>query len=323
MRDKILKILREHQDEYVSGEMICQACGVSRTAVWKHMRELEERGYQIDAVRNRGYRLLYSPDVVTPEEIILGLKTDVLGREIVYRDQVESTNALATELAYQGASEGTLVVADQQTGGRGRRGRAWFSPPGKGVWMSLILRPKLSPAYASQLTLVAAIALSRAFSSLTGQQAGIKWPNDILFGSRKCCGILTEMHADHDRIHHIVLGIGINVNMESSEFPEELRDIAVSLRIVKGEPLERSKVIQSVLTCLEPLYLQYVREGGFSSLREEWKRESITIGRNVRAVTPRGEFEGTAVDIDEAGALCLKTKNGEIIRIHSAEILFN
>jgi BirA family transcriptional regulator, biotin operon repressor / biotin---[acetyl-CoA-carboxylase] ligase len=323
MKETILKLLREHPNEYVSGERICQACGVSRTAVWKHIQELEKRGYQIEAVRNRGYRLLFSPDVITAEEIALGLKTKVLGREIVYRDQVDSTNALATELAFQGAPEGTLVVADQQMGGRGRRGRSWFSPPGKGVWMSLILRPSLSTAYASQLTLVAAIALSRALTALTGKQAGIKWPNDILFGDKKCCGILTEMHADHDRIHHIVLGIGINVNMEEQEFPEELRSIASSLRIVKGEPLVRSQVIQTVLAQLEPLYEQYVKAGGFSTLREEWKRESLTLGKKIRAVVPRGEIEGIAVDIDEAGALCVRTADGDIQRIYSAEILFN
>lgn len=323
MREKILQILREHPDEYVSGEMICQACGVSRTAIWKQIRELEERGYQIDAVRNRGYRLLYSPDLVTSEEIHLGLTTHLFGREIIYRDRVESTNVLATQLAYEGAVEGTLVVADQQTGGRGRRGKVWFSPPGKGVSMSLILRPKISTAYASQLTLVAAIALNRALTRLTGHRAGIKWPNDILFNQKKCCGILTEMHADHDRIHHIVIGIGINVNMEAEEFPADLREIALSLRMVKGEPLMRAQVIQRVLTEFEPLYEQYVSEGGFSSLREEWKRESITIGKRVCAKTPRGEISGLAIDIDEVGALCIQTDEGKVERIHSAEILFH
>lgn len=323
MRGKILQILREHPGEFVSGEMICQLCGVSRTAVWKQIRELEELGYRIEAVRNRGYRLLSSPDVVTAEEISSGLPTKVLGKKIYYRDQVSSTNEWAIELAHAGAEEGTLVVTEQQTGGRGRRGRPWFSPPRMGVWMSIVLRPQLPPSSAPQLTLVAAVALFRALSTLTGKRAGIKWPNDILLEEKKCCGILTEMHADHDRIHHIVIGIGINVNQQAEDFPAELRETAVSLRMVKGEPLRRAPVIQQVLADFEPLYEEYVREGGFAALREAWKEGSITLGKEVRAITPRGEIIGQAMDIDEEGALIVQKTDGTLERIHSAEILFS
>ncbi|ASS75265.1 biotin--[acetyl-CoA-carboxylase] ligase [Tumebacillus algifaecis] len=322
MQATILQMLREQPGDFVSGETMCNSLGVSRTAIWKHIKELQDAGYQIEAVRNRGYRLQSSPDLVTAVELRDGLSTTLLGQSIVYRETIDSTNNLARELANNGAIEGTLVIADEQQQGRGRRGRDWFSPPQSGVWMSLILRPELPLAHAAQITLVTAIALARALTRLTGVQAGIKWPNDILFNQKKCCGILTEMHAEFDQIHHLVLGIGINVNIPQADFPADIEHIATSLQAVKGTPIARAKVVQTVLEELEPLYRQYVADGGFGTLREEWKAHNITLGNNIIAHTAQGTIEGRALDIDEFGVLLIELPDGAHKKIYSADIMF-
>ncbi|MCX7568691.1 biotin--[acetyl-CoA-carboxylase] ligase [Tumebacillus sp. DT12] len=322
MQESILHMLREQPGGFVSGEAMCQACGVSRTAIWKHIKELQDAGYEIEAVRNKGYRLVQSPDLVTASEIRDGLRTSLLGQSIVYHETIDSTNTMAQKLALNGAPEGTLVIADEQTAGRGRRGRNWFSPPHSGVWMSLILRPQLPVAHAAQITLVTAVAMARALTRLTGVEAGIKWPNDILFDKRKCCGILTEMHAEFDQVHHLVLGIGINVNVPQEQFPEELQSIATSLQGVKGVPIPRAEVVRAVMEELEPLYRRYVDGGGFASIREDWKRSNITLGRQIVAQTARGPITGEALDIDEFGVLLVRREDGETEKIYSADILF-
>lgn len=320
MQETILHMLREEPGRFVSGEAMCQACGVSRTAIWKHIKELQDAGYRIEAVRNKGYRLVEAPDLVTAAEIREGLTTTLLGQSIAYRDSIDSTNSLAQHLALNGAPEGTLVIADEQTSGRGRRGRQWFSPPHSGVWMSLILRPQLPLAHAAQITLVAAVALCQALTRVTGVRAGIKWPNDILFDGRKCCGILTEMHAEFDQIHHLVVGIGINVNVPQEEFPDDLQKIATSLQAIKGSRISRAQVVRTVMEEFEPLYRQYVTNGGFGTLRDAWKANNITLGNQIIAHTARGDLEGKAVDIDEFGVLLLEKADGTQEKIYSADI---
>ncbi|KEO84288.1 biotin--[acetyl-CoA-carboxylase] ligase [Tumebacillus flagellatus] len=320
MQGTILHMLRETPGGFVSGEAMCQACGVSRTAIWKHIKDLQDAGYQIEAVRNKGYRLVESPDLVTAAEIREGLQTTLIGQSIIYRESLDSTNTLAQQMANQGAPEGTVVIADEQTSGRGRRGRQWFSPPHSGIWMSLILRPELPLAHAAQITLVAAVALCQALSRATGVKAGIKWPNDILFNGKKCCGILTEMHAEFDQIHHLVVGIGINVNIPQADFPDELQSIATSLQAIRGEKLARAEVVRTVLEEFEPLYRRYVNNGGFGSLRDAWKANNITLGNRIVAHTARGDIEGKALDIDEFGVLLMEKDNGEQEKIYSADI---
>lgn len=322
MQSTILQMLRERPGDFVSGETMCTTLGVSRTAVWKHIKDLQDAGYQIEAVRNKGYRLQSSPDLVTAAEIRDGLSTTVLGQSIVYRETIDSTNNLAQELANNGAMEGTLVIADEQQQGRGRRGRTWFSPPHSGVWMSLILRPQLPLAHAAQITLVTAIALAKALTRLTGVPSGIKWPNDILFNKKKSCGILTEMHAEFDQIHHLVVGIGINVNVPQEDFPDDIQSIATSLQAVKGTPIPRAKVVQVVLEELEPLYRQYVANGGFGTLRDQWKAHNITLGNDIIAHTAQGTIQGRALDIDEFGVLLVEQPDGEQKKIYSADIMF-
>ncbi|GAX89763.1 biotin--[acetyl-CoA-carboxylase] ligase [Effusibacillus lacus] len=319
MKEQILKMLRANQNEYLSGEELCRRFNVSRTAIWKHIKDLQEEGYEIDAVRNKGYRLVSAPDIVTAAEIREGLSTRRLGQHIVAVKELDSTNVLAAKLAETGEPDGTLVIADCQTGGKGRRGKAWFSPPGTGIWMSLILRPHLPLAQAPQLTLVAAVAVGQVLSDLAGHRAGIKWPNDILFEDRKCCGILTEMNMESEEITRVIVGIGINVNQTEIEFPDELRDIATSLRIVAGRPFHRAKVVQRILERFELLYDQYAEYGSFAPIREQWKQQSITLGRYVSAHTPRGLLTGLAVDIDEMGALVLETDSGRQ-KVYSADI---
>lgn len=322
MKEKILQLLRTNTNEYISGEELCHRFDVSRTAIWKHIKDLQEEGYTIHAVRNRGYRLLAVPDVVTSAEIRPGLKTKRMGQYVVDLKQTESTNIVAAKLAEEGEPEGTLVVADLQTGGKGRRGRSWFSPAGTGIWMSLILRPHLPMAQAPQLTLVTAVAVSLALTELTGEKAGIKWPNDILFGDRKCCGILLEMNMESEEIKYVIVGIGMNVNQKQGDFPEELQTKAASLFTICGKQFKRAEVIQRILEQFEFLYDRYLEEGGFAPVRNEWKRQSITLGKQVFAQTPRGNLSGIAIDIDEMGALIIQNEDGVLQKIYSADILF-
>ena len=215
MKEKILKCLREAED-YVSGQELCQMFDVSRTAIWKVMNQLKEEGYVIDAVKNKGYRLVQTPDLVTADEVESLLETSWAARPVVYEEEQASTNQTAKMLAEQGASHGTLVVAERQVSGRGRRGRPWHSPKGSGIWMSILLRPQIHPMSASMLTLVAAMAVYDAISSRV-EGCAIKWPNDIVIDGRKVCGILTEMSSELDNIHYVVIGIGINVNTDEGE----------------------------------------------------------------------------------------------------------
>jgi BirA family biotin operon repressor/biotin-[acetyl-CoA-carboxylase] ligase len=321
MKEQILELLRQHSDKYMSGEELCKRFAVSRTAIWKHIKDLQEDGYQIEGVRNRGYRLLAVPDLVTGSEIRNGLQTRRFGQYVVDLKNTGSTNVIAAKLADEGEPEGTLVIADQQTGGKGRRGRAWYSPGGTGIWMSLILRPELPMAQAPQLTLVAAVAVSLALTEIVGQKAGIKWPNDILFEDRKVCGILTEMNMESEEINSVIVGIGVNVNQELHDFPLELQDRATSLRMVTGQRLQRAAAAQRILEQFEVLYDLFLREGGFAPIRELWKRQSVTIGKQVVAQTPRGVIKGIAVDIDEMGALVLRDEQGQVQKIYSADIL--
>ncbi|BCJ85423.1 biotin--[acetyl-CoA-carboxylase] ligase [Effusibacillus dendaii] len=319
MKERILQLLRTHQTDYISGEEICKQFSVSRTAIWKHIKELQDEGYPIDAVRNKGYKLLALPDLVTAAEIREGLMTERMGQKILSLKTVDSTNVLAAKMADEGASEGMLVISDMQTGGKGRRGKSWFSPSGTGIWMSLVLRPKLSFSQAPQLTLVAAVAVSQAISQHMGKKAGIKWPNDILLDDKKCCGILTEMNIRSEEIDYVILGIGLNVNQTADDFPEELRSTATSLRIYSGTPYKRASVVQSILERFETLYDSYVKQGSFATIREQWKAQSVTIGKRVSAYLAEGIITGTAVDIDDVGALILETENGQR-KVYSADI---
>lgn len=309
MRSSILHLLRQHSGDYLSGEEIARQLAVSRTAVWKHMQELKQEGYAIDAHSRRGYRLRRIPDLLLPAEIRAAARTRKLGQEIHYFTHIDSTNNEAKKLAFAGAAEGTLVVSEAQNSGRGRLSRGWFSPEQLGIWLSVVLRPPFSPQDAPKCTLLAAVAITRAIGSVCQVTCGIKWPNDILYEGRKLVGILTEMSAEMDAINHIIIGMGINVNMSGSDFPPELRPIATSLAEITGQPVSRLKLLTAVLMELEELYQAAVK-CGFTEVLNEWRKYSVTLGQTVDITGINRQYSGLAVDIDEDGALLVETATG-------------
>ncbi|MBQ2136688.1 MAG: biotin--[Selenomonas sp.] len=310
MRNKILQILRQSGNKYMSGEEMAEKLGVSRAAVWKHIKEMRSQGYNIESLARNGYILREAPDAMLSGEISNGLETKTIGCRIICHEEIDSTNNAAKRLAREGAEEGTVVVAESQTGGKGRLERQFFSPKGKGIWFSVVLRPKFLPQEAPKCTLLAAVAVARAMTEF-GLKPGIKWPNDLLYDNKKLVGILTEMSAEMDGINYIVIGIGINVNIAPEEFPEELRSVATSLSQMKGANLPRVKFLQAVLRALDDLYAK-VQVEGFAPVLKEWRQYSITLGQEVKVIGVRdGEvYYGKAVDIDDEGALLVDTAEG-------------
>ncbi|MGI6603616.1 MAG: biotin--[acetyl-CoA-carboxylase] ligase [bacterium] len=315
--DVLLRLLSTPQNDYISGEQLSRALGVSRTAIWKYITELRNSGYVVEAQPRLGYRLVSRPDKLLPAEVRVGLRTRLLGQVVEYHERVDSTNNRGKELAFQGAEEGTLVVAEEQTGGRGRRGRAWSSPPGTGIWVSLVLRPNFQPSQAPLLTLTAAVAAAEAVRDLAGVSAGIKWPNDILAGGRKLAGILTEMNAELDVINHVVLGIGINVNTPA--FPEDIAAVATSLFLERGgKPVSRVRLLQSFLERFESWYDRLPQAA--EQLLQRWRELSVTLGQNVTVTSPAAVLAGVARDVDSEGALLLETEDGQVVRVLSGDV---
>jgi len=316
VKDDMLLSLLAGSDEYISGEDISRRLGVSRTAVWKYVEDLRRVGYVIEAIPRRGYRLVARPDKLLPTEIRAGLVTVKLGQVVHYFSRVNSTNDVARELARQGADEGTLVVAEEQTDGRGRRGRSWVSPPGTDIFASLILRPNLLPARAPLLTLTTAVAGAEAIRGLTGLPAAIKWPNDLLINGRKVAGILTEMSAEIDTIFYVIVGIGINVNTVS--FPADIGGIATSLALESGQPFSRRRLLQLFLQQLERWYHTLLDRR--EEVLQRWRELSLTLGREVTVYSPNFTVYGRALNIDQEGALLLETDLGEQVRILSGDV---
>jgi BirA family biotin operon repressor/biotin-[acetyl-CoA-carboxylase] ligase len=314
----VLAFLAEAGDEFVSGEAISDKLGLTRAAVWKHVNALRSQGYRIDAVPARGYRLAEVPDRLTALELRPLLNTHDLGRELHAYEEIGSTSDRAKELAEDGALHGTVVVAETQTAGRGRRGRSWVSPPRKNVYFSVILRPELAAGRAPELTLVASIAICDALRQ-AGVDAGIKWPNDVLASGRKIAGILTELAAEPDRVQWVVLGVGVNVNARAEDFPEELRGEATSVLVERGTPAPRALLAAACLTALE-LWIDRHAEEGFAPIRTAWRERSVTLGREVLVREAAREITGTAVDIDDQGALLVRTAAG-VERVLAGDVL--
>ena len=304
MRTELLTMLRETKD-YVSGQKICETFGVSRTAVWKAVNQLRNSGYEIEAVSNKGYRLLSVPDVLNQNELLSRRKTKWIGKDTLCYETIDSTNAQAKRLAEAGYGDGTLIVADHQEAGRGSRGRSWETPAGTNIAMSLLLKPEINPNNASMITLVAALAVSKAITQITGEPAPIKWPNDIVMNGKKVCGILTEMSAQFDYVNHIVVGIGINVNIES--FPEEIAETATSLRIETGKQISRAELIEAVWEQFETVYEVYLQTQDLRNLVKEYDARLINMHRNVKVLDPKEPFEGRAMGITPRGELMVDT----------------
>lgn len=305
-RTAILEMLRSRAGQFVSGEELGRQLRISRTAVSKQIAKLRQEGYDIESTVSQGHRLRRLPDLLRPEEVCPLLRTTVLGQEIHYFSAVGSTNDEAKKLAANGCPEGALVITEEQLGGRGRLSRGWFSPAAKGIWFSLVLRPPFPPQEAPKCTLMAAVALNRAIRETFGIACGIKWPNDILCNGKKLVGILTEMNAEMDAINYVVIGMGINVNVEAEDFPPELRNIATSISMETGGHASRIELFLKVLDQLERLYLA-VKAEGFAAVLAAWREESATLGRLVSVFGPDKSFQGKAVDIDSEGALLVET----------------
>lgn len=305
MKEEILRLLRS-ADGYVSGQELCNRFGVSRTAVWKAINQLKEAGYEIEAQQNKGYRLMAAPDLMTEAEIKSLMHTEWVAKEVLYFDTIDSTNTKAQELAEKGYQSGTLVVADKQESGKGRRGRSWVSPSGTGIFMTLMIKPDINPNNASMLTLVAALAVAKAITSVTGEEALIKWPNDIVVNGKKVCGILTEMNAQFDYINHIVVGIGINVHNES--FPEEISQMASSLMIeAGGKRFHRAQIIAETMSYFEQYYDIFLKTQDLSALVREYDELLVNRNKSVRVLDPKEPFDGKAMGITPKGELIVDT----------------
>ncbi|MCF6464482.1 biotin--[acetyl-CoA-carboxylase] ligase [Clostridium sp. Cult2] len=318
MRKKILLMLKQAKNEFISGEKISDCLGISRSAVWKHIKILKEEGYEIESMPRNGYRLLYSPDILTLEEIEEYLDTDFIGRNIYYFDSLSSTNIKAKEMAMK-EREGTIIIAEEQTEGKGRLGRDWTSPKGKGIWMSIILKPQISPSEVAKITLIGAAAVNQGLKDI-GIESYIKWPNDIVIHGRKVCGILTEMSCELNMINYVVMGIGINVNLGKEDFGEELIDKATSLKDITGTKINRKVLLAKVLNHFEGLYLPFIELGDISKSIHISRRKSIVIGNEVKIIRGDTEKIARAIDIDENGKLLVQYKDGEKEKIFSGEV---
>lgn len=317
MKNEILRMLKE-SDTYISGQQLCDDFKVSRTSIWKVMEQLKREGYQIEAVRNRGYRLISSPDVISEAEISSLLKTQWAGKRIIYYDETDSTNNQAKACGERGGAHGTLFVADRQHAGKGRRGRAWSSPPGESIYMTILLRPDIMPESAPMLTLVMGLSTAEAIRKVTGAEAKIKWPNDIVLNKRKVCGILTEMATEMVHVNYVVIGVGINVNQQ--RFPEEIADTATSLCRETGRIYRRSEFIATVLERFEENYGIFLKTGDLSGIQKAYDAVLVNCGQEVRVLEPGHEYEAVAEGINRNGELMVRLPDGERRYIFAGEV---
>ena len=315
-RDEIFALLLQ-ADGFFSGQELSARVGISRAGVWKHIKALQAEGYTIEAVRNRGYRL--QPNGVRQQEIEAYLQTEWLGRAYCYLPEVGSTNIEAKNWADDGAPNGAVVMADLQNQGRGRLGRAWSSPSGTGIWFSVVLRPRLEPSMAPQISLTTAVGVCAGLQQL-GYNAGIKWPNDIYIDGRKVCGMLTEMHGSMESVEWVVVGIGINCL--NKELPPEIKDVATSLAIARPDvPVVRAQVAAVIFQQLEKYY-NLLYEQGFAEIRQQWLTNNITLGKRVKISTLNETFYGQALDMQEDGSLLVKKEGGDEFKLVTGDVFF-
>ena len=316
MREKIIDLLLNSNSEFVSGEEISNKLGISRTAVWKHINILKAQGYEIESVNKKGYRLKEAPkDVLTKENILYNLNTKFIGRNIIHFDTIDSTNNYAKSIAND-ALDGTVIISEEQTGGRGRLGRSWNSKKYEGIWMSIILKPNILPSFAPFITLVAGASITKALRNL-GIEATIKWPNDIILNGKKMCGILTELSAEIERINYVVLGIGINV--KTMDFPSDIKDIATSL-YKEGHDTSRCDLVKNILEEFEVNYNSYISENNKLKTLDICRKYSAIIGKSIYAIKNDLKEEVKCIDINENGDLVVEDNKGHIKQIISGEV---
>ncbi len=315
MQEHIIQCLKKSRGTYVSGEEISRSANISRAAIWKYMQELRRDGYEIEAVPHLGYQLVSVPDKLLAHEIQFDLKTKILGSKVFYHDTLTSTMDEAFKLGMEGMPEGTVVCAESQTKGRGRLGRSWSSPKYKGIYFSIILRPKLAPAELAKLTLLTAVAVAEAVAKVSGVDARIKWPNDLLVKNKKLAGILTELRAEVDQMKFVVVGIGLNVNNTAAQ----LVDGATSLKQEAGKGFSRIEVLQEILRSFEKWYSRLEKKG-FDEVIPAWKERSHTLGKWVRITDPAGAVEGVAFDLDHDGGLLIRQDSGVIVKKMAGDV---
>lgn len=318
MKTRILSALSAAEG-YVSGQELCEELKVSRTAVWKVINQLKDEGYEIESVTGKGYRITKRPDRITAEEITSRLRTEWAARPVHYYEIIDSTNNEAKRLAeQQNATDGTLIVAEEQAQGKGRRGRGWVTPPKTAIAMSLVLRPQLPPDRASMLTLVMGMAVAAACREACGVQAGIKWPNDVVAEGKKICGILTEMSSEVDYINYVVIGVGINTCID--DFPAELRQTAISLHTLMGSRPDRARLIAACMEKFEWYYGRFLERQDLSLLADEYNAILVGKGGSVRVLSPGNEYNGISEGINSAGELLVRREDGTVENIYAGEV---
>ncbi|MBI1976117.1 MAG: biotin--[acetyl-CoA-carboxylase] ligase [Candidatus Omnitrophica bacterium] len=318
--DQLLDLLRQNQSGFISGGEMSHKLGISRTAIWKHIEHLRKLGYEIEAQPHQGYRLVSIPDRLIPEEIRFGLNTRWMGQKIVSYEETASTNDVAAKLAVQGMPEGTVVFAESQSKGRGRLGRAWVSPKGKSILMSVIFRPKLLPNQASQITLMSAVAAAKAVEKETGITSQIKWPNDILIEGKKIAGILTEMQAETDQIRYLIVGIGMNVNVPKEALPENATSIHIETGDMGQGTGDRIRLAQELLRQLERGY-DLLHDGQWETVCQEWQERSILTGKQVNVRCMERQIEGTVTGLDPDGSLLIRLDHGLTERVMAGDVV--
>ncbi len=321
-RATLLSYLKSKKGSWVSGESLGRQIGVTRAALWKHIQTMKEKGYEIESSPKKGYLLKNVPDLLLPEEIQEGLETKIFGKsKILYLSETGSTNQEAKDLAEKGAPEGTVIIAERQVQGKGRRGRTWFSPPGEGIYCSLILRPKMTPTEASRITLMTAVVVADLLHSSLALPCRVKWPNDILVNGKKISGILTEASMEMDMLNYVVVGLGLNVNMSPQSFPEDLREKATSTLIETGHSYSRVKLLQAFLSGFEKLYETLLTQG-FGPILGRWEETAEILGKRIQVDLLDQRVTGIVSAVDPDGALILQDDGGNLHRILSGDLIF-
>nr|WP_155666953.1 biotin--[acetyl-CoA-carboxylase] ligase [Ornithinibacillus caprae] len=312
-------MLEENKDTYISGQFLSDKLNISRSAIWKHMKELQKDGYEIEGIPKKGYRIVGFPDRLSENALQWGLKTDWLGKTIIHKEVVTSTQHIAHQIAQENTEHGTVIIADEQTNGKGRMNRHWYSSRDKGIWLSIILRPSILPYLAPQLTLLSACVLADVISQQSELIPKIKWPNDILVDGKKIAGILTEMQAEQDQIQYVVIGIGINVNHNHNDLPSDIQAKASSILMETNRNWDIKHFIQQILVTFEKEYNEYI-EHGFTHVKKKWESYSFKIGEPIRISTLKSQWTAIFSGIAEDGALLVRNNDGTTEKLYSAEI---
>ena len=315
---EILRLLKETAGGYLSSARLSAQLGISRAAIWKQIGALREQGYAINALPSKGYRLSAGPDRLLSEEIQDGLRTAIIGSEIVYFAETDSTNHRAALLAEGGARDGTVIVAEAQSAGKGRLGRRWTSPAGVNLYLSIILRPAIAPRAAPLLTFLSSLATARTIELETGLRPTVKWPNDVLLGGCKVAGLLNEMNAETERVNYVILGIGVNLNMTQEQFPEDLRYPATSLALALQHPVDRLRFCRRLLSEIDSLYCDYPT--GQDAILSGWLAYFELLDQKVTVEEPSRSIVGTVTGIAADGALLLALENGDSERILAGDV---